>query len=105
MGMYGVLIGALGEGVSIKTNNTVINDLLSRGGMSSMLSTVWLIICAMVFGGALEVTGMLQKMADSILSLVRGTGSLIGATLIAAQFSLTPPLRPIYRHRLARAHV
>ena len=87
MGMYGVLIGSLGEGVSIKTNNAVINDLLSRGGMSSMLSTVWLILCAMVFGGALEVTGMLQKMADSILSLVRGTGSLIGATLASSIFT------------------
>ena len=87
MGMYGVLIGALGEGVSINTSNTVINDLLSRGGMSSMLSTVWLILCAMVFGGALEVTGMLQKMADSILTLVKGTGSLIGATLASSIFT------------------
>jgi len=87
MGMYGVLIKSLGEGVSIKTGNDVINDLLSRGGMSSMLSTVWLILCAMIFGGALEVTGMLQKMADSILSIVRGTGSLIGATLASSIFT------------------
>jgi Na+:H+ antiporter, NhaC family len=87
MGMYGTLIGTLGEGVSIKTSNAVINDLLNRGGMSSMLSTVWLILCAMVFGGALEVTGMLHRMADSILSLVKGTGSLIGATLASAVFT------------------
>ena len=87
MGMYGVLIGSLGEGVTIKTSNPVINDLLSRGGMSSMLSTVWLIICAMVFGGALEATGMLQRMAESILSMVKGTGSLIGATLASSIFT------------------
>lgn len=87
MGMYGVLIKSLGEGVSINTENPVINDLLSRGGMSSMLSTVWLILCAMVFGGALEVTGMLQKMADGILGLVKGTGTLIGATLASSIFT------------------
>ena len=87
MGQYQAIIAALGEGVSIKTSNDVINELLSRGGMSSMLSTVWLILCAMVFGGALEVTGMLQKMAESILKLVRGTGTLIGATLASSIFT------------------
>ena len=51
-GMYQAIMSALGEGVNIKTENAIINELLSRGGMSSMLSTVWLILCAMVFGGA-----------------------------------------------------
>ena len=52
-----------------------------------MLSTIWLILCAMVFGGVLEATGMLQCMATSILSLVRGAGSLVGATLASAIFT------------------
>ena len=86
-GMYQAIMSALGEGVNIKTENAIINELLSRGGMSSMLSTVWLILCAMVFGGALEATGMLQTMAESILKLVRGTGSLIGATLASSIFT------------------
>lgn len=68
-------------GFSIETENAVINDLFSRGGMSGMLNTVWLIFCAMVFGGIMEMTGMLGKIADSILSLVSGAGSLVGATL------------------------
>lgn len=68
-------------GFSISTESEVINSLFSRGGMSGMLNTVWLIFCAMVFGGIMETTGMLGKIADSILLLVRGAGSLVGATI------------------------
>ncbi len=51
-----------------------------------MLSTVWLILMAMCFGGAMEATGMLPKIANSILKLVKGTGSLIGATIGSCLF-------------------
>ncbi len=74
------------DGFVIETDNKLINELFNRGGMSNMLSTVWLILMAMVFGGAMEGTGMLQKIAGSILKLVRGTGSLIGATLSSCIF-------------------
>ncbi len=74
------------NGFSIETGNKAIDSLFNRGGMSSMLNTVWLIMCAMIFGGALEGTGMLQKIAESILRLVHGTGSLIGATLASCIF-------------------
>jgi len=52
--------------------------------MSSMLSTVWLILSAMTFGAVMETTGMLQRIAAAILGAVRGTGSLIAATLATA---------------------
>jgi NhaC family Na+:H+ antiporter len=52
--------------------------------MSGMLTTVWLILMAMMFGAVMETTGMLQRIADSILSMVSGTGSLIAATLVTA---------------------
>ena len=65
----------------IPTRIVALDELLSRGGMSSMLSTVWLILSAMMFGAVMETTGMLQRIAATILSAVRGTGSLIAATL------------------------
>lgn len=80
-GIYESIVKTAYSGFVIKTDNELINDLFNRGGMANMLSTVWLILMAMVFGGAMEGTGMLQKIANSILKLVRGTGSLIGATL------------------------
>ena len=72
---------ALFDGFRLESGNTALDELLSRGGMSSMLSTVWLILAAMMFGGVMETTGMLQRIAAAILRSVRGTGSLIAATL------------------------
>ena len=72
---------ALFDGYTSASGNAALDDLLSRGGMSSMLSTVWLIISAMMFGAVMETTQMLQRIAGTILGVVRGTGSLIAATL------------------------
>jgi NhaC family Na+:H+ antiporter len=78
---YKTVITTAYDGFVIKTDNELIDTLFNRGGMKGMLSTVWLILMAMVFSGSMEGTGMLQKIAHSILKLVHGTGSLIGATL------------------------
>lgn len=72
---------ALGSGFKLASGNEALDALLSRGGMSSMLNTVWLILCAMTFGAVMETTGALERIAAAVLSLVRGTGSLIAATL------------------------
>ncbi len=80
-GFYQTIVTTAYDGFVIKTDNELINKLFNRGGMKGMLDTVWLILMAMVFGGAMEGTGMLQKIAGSILKLVHGVGSLIGATL------------------------
>jgi Na+:H+ antiporter, NhaC family len=72
---------ALFDGYRLQSGNAALDELLSRGGMSSMLSTVWLILAAMMFGAVMETTGMLQRIAATILGAVRGSGSLIAATL------------------------
>ncbi len=73
---------ALFDGYQSDSGNEVIDDLLSRGGMSSMLNTIWLIITALSFGAVLEHTGLLQRIVSSILSMVRSTGSLIATTVV-----------------------
>ena len=80
-GYYETIMKVSFAGFEIETGHRIIDKLLNRGGMKGMLSTVWLILSAMILGGTLEGTGMLQSIAHSILKLVRGTGSLIGATL------------------------
>lgn len=72
---------SLFDGFSLESGNAALDELLSRGGMSSMLNTVWLILSAMTFGAVLETTRMLQRIAAAILGAVRGTGSLIAATV------------------------
>ena len=80
----GLIKGAwmsLFDGFSLQSGNVVLDELLTRGGMGNMLSTVWLILAAMMFGAVMETTGMLERIARAILGLVTGTGSLIAATL------------------------
>ncbi len=69
------------QGFALNTGNEVIDSLLTRGGMASMLDTVWLVMSAMMFGAVMETTGMLERIGAGILGMVRGTGSLILATL------------------------
>ena len=75
---------SLFDGYRLESGNAALDELLSRGGMSSMLTTVWLILSAMMFGAVMETTGMLQQIAQGILGFVRGSGSLIVATLATA---------------------
>jgi NhaC family Na+:H+ antiporter len=72
---------SLFDGYVLESGNPALDDLLSRGGMASMLMTVWLIVSAIMFGAVMETTGMLQRIAEAILGAVRGTGSLIAATI------------------------
>jgi Na+:H+ antiporter, NhaC family len=68
-------------GFSIDTGNASLNDLLSGGGMASMLNTVWLVFCAMMFGATIEKIGLLRKFVQSILYFAKSTGSLITSTI------------------------
>jgi NhaC family Na+:H+ antiporter len=83
---YNSITDVLFSGFKIETGNKLIDDLFSRGGMSGMLNTVWLIFVAMIFGGMMEVTGFLHTIAESIVSLVRGVVSLVSATIVSAIF-------------------
>jgi len=64
----------------------MIDSLFNRGGMESMLNTIWLILAAMFFGGMLEGTGMLNTIASSIMGLVKKVGSLVAATVTSSIF-------------------
>lgn len=72
---------ALFDGYQANTGNAAADGLLSRGGMSSMLNTIWLIVTALAFGALMERTGLLERMIRSVLKAARSTGSLIAATL------------------------
>ncbi|KAA2284505.1 Na+/H+ antiporter NhaC [Arenimonas fontis] len=75
---------ALFDGYRGESGNAAVDELLNRGGMASMLNTVWLIVCAMAFGAVMEKTGLLERLIRSVLKLARSTGSLIVATLVTA---------------------
>lgn len=72
---------AMFAGHQASTGQEAVDSLLTRGGMISMLNTIWLVICAMGFGAVMESTGLLQRLIRSVLGAARSTASLILATL------------------------
>lgn len=64
----------------------MIADLLTNGGLQSMMWTVSLIICALTFGGILESTGMLEVLAGTLLKFAKSTGSLVAVTIFSSIF-------------------
>jgi Na+:H+ antiporter, NhaC family len=78
------VLSAAMSGHTSHTGDPAVDELLSRGGMTSMSSTVLLILCAMAFGGVMECTGMLQTLARQLLRLARSTGSLVAVTVATA---------------------
>lgn len=75
------VIQAAQSGYVSQTGVKMVDDLLTRGGLESMMPTVALIICALSFGGIMERTGMLEVLARSLLKRVKRTGSLVATTI------------------------
>lgn len=72
------------NGFVCETDFQPLNELLTRGGIVSMLETVALIFCALAFGGIMEKSGMLEVLAGSLLKGVKKDGSLIATTLFSS---------------------
>jgi Na+:H+ antiporter, NhaC family len=79
-GMKSVLLAAQ-TGYVAETGVGPVDELLTRGGMESMMSTVLLILCALAFGGVMERTGLLAALAGAVMRLARSTGQMVTATI------------------------
>ncbi len=66
-----------------QTGIPMVDELLTRGGLDSMMNTVALILCALSFGGIMEKTGLLQVIAEALLKRVRRPGSLVATTILS----------------------
>lgn len=75
----GVMNAIIGD-ISVTTSNELLNDLFSSGGMKGMLGTIWLIVCAMVFGGIMDAIGGLQRLSNALLSIAQSTFQLFAST-------------------------
>ena len=77
----GEILKVAQSGFVSETGNTAVDELLSGGGLSSMMNTVALILCALAFGGVMERTRQLEVIADAIIGVARSTGQLVAATV------------------------
>ena len=80
-GTYQVIIDAITVSTEIETTSAALTDLFQSGGMEGMLGTVWLIICAMVFGGVMDAIGALSTISAALLSIAQSTFQLFASTV------------------------
>jgi NhaC family Na+:H+ antiporter len=71
---------------SIETGNNLLNELVATSGMGGMMNTIWLIICAMCFGGVMYGSGMLNAISQLFLRMARRTISVVGSTVCSGIF-------------------
>ena len=81
----GVLMTCFGP-TALETGNPQLDELVATRGMAGMLNTVWLILCAMCFGGVMTGSGMLRSLTGIFLRIVRRTFSAVASTVGAGIF-------------------
>ena len=78
MGCYG--------STSLSTASPALSELVATRGMAGMMNTVWLILCAMCFGGALTASGMLKSLMNVFIRFMKTRVSLVSSTVCSGLF-------------------
>ena len=78
---YVVIMDTITGQVSIETNNELLNDLFSTGGMLGMMNTIFLVIGTMVFGGVMDAIGALKTISETLLSWADTSFKLFASTV------------------------
>jgi NhaC family Na+:H+ antiporter len=78
---YKGVVMAMTEGATIDSGNTQLQDLFTTGGMSGMMGTIWLVICALVFGGVMEAIGALARISSTLLGMAKSVFGLFASTV------------------------
>ena len=78
---YKGVLNAITTDSVIPTENETLKDLFQSGGMQKMLGTIWLILCAMVFGGVMDAIGALARISQALLKLAKTTFGLFASTV------------------------
>jgi NhaC family Na+:H+ antiporter len=81
---FGDILSASFAGYVSNTGVEAVDNLLTKGGFESMLYTISIVLCAMMFGGIMERTNQLRVVVNTILKKAQSTGSLITATVLTA---------------------
>jgi NhaC family Na+:H+ antiporter len=78
---YKGILNAITVNTSVPSDNETLSGLFSAKGMKGMLGTIWLIVCAMVFGGIMDGIGALSRITKSLLSMAKTTFGLFASTV------------------------
>jgi len=78
---YKGIMDAITIQISIPSEHPILGDLFQSKGMYGMLGTIWLIVCAMVFGGIMDGIGALNRLSQALLSIAKTTFGLFASTV------------------------
>ena len=81
----GVMMTFYGS-TGLDTGNSMLTDLVSTRGMAGMMNTVWVILCAMCFGGAMTASGMLGSITSVFVRFMKGRVSVVASTVCSGLF-------------------
>lgn len=84
-GFKGLMMTLFG-GTSLQTGNAELNDLIATRGMAGMMNTIWLILCAMCFGGAMAAGGMLDSITSAFIHLMKRRVGMVASTVVSGIF-------------------
>ncbi len=85
--VFRALMKICSTSTSIETGNAMINELVATSGMQGMLDTIWLVLCAMCFGGVMSGSGMLAAITQLFAKFVYRTASVVASTLTTGIFA------------------
>ncbi|ALJ04074.1 sodium:proton antiporter [Pseudalgibacter alginicilyticus] len=77
------IVSSIFSDTQIETDNEKLYDLFSSGGMKGMLWTIYLVVCAMIFGGIMDGIGALARITKSLLSIASSVFGLFSSTVIS----------------------
>ncbi|MEC8601714.1 MAG: Na+/H+ antiporter NhaC family protein [Bacteroidota bacterium] len=80
---YEFIINSIVSETKVETGNSSLDDLFYTGGMKGMLNTIWLVICAMIFGGVMEAIGALKRISYFLLEKTKSIFGLFSSTVIS----------------------
>ncbi len=81
-GLFMTFYGSTG----VETGNEALNSLVATRGMAGMMNTIWLIICAMCFGGAMTASGMLESITLVFLRFMKRRVGMVASTVMSGLF-------------------
>lgn len=77
--LFNAAMKSLYDSTSVHTDSVILSELVSTRGMAGMMDTIWLIICAMCFGGTMSAAGFVGGITRLFIHLVKGRTSLVGS--------------------------
>lgn len=72
---------SLYDSTSLQSDSAMLTELIATRGMAGMMNTIWLIICAMCFGGAMTASGMLGSITSVFVRFMKNTVSVVASTV------------------------